>query len=85
MCSVGNGAEAGQGGFQALQNWWLQGSMECPSLRDLHGGNLLRTDRSWACGPWGSSQQGREVAQTGIQNPLDQSCPVTPSEKLEKQ
>lgn len=39
MCSVGDGAEAGQGEFQALQNGWVQGSLECPSL---HGSNLLR-------------------------------------------
>lgn len=39
MCSVGNGAEAGQGEFQALQNGWVQGSMECLSL---HGSDLLR-------------------------------------------
>lgn len=42
------------------------------------------TDWGWACRPWGSSKQGREIAQMGIQNPLDQPCPVTHSEKLEK-
>lgn len=41
ICWIGNGggSRAGQGRFQALQNWWSQGFEECLSLLGLYGGD----------------------------------------------